>query len=340
MSKKNKTIRVKLIANPDAGNASEGSDNLKLVVEYLKKSGLEVDITLAKPKEKATAVAKRAVKKEYKIVIAMGGDGMVEAVMRGVIGSKVHLGIIPTGLRNNIAKSMGISTNLEEACDLIISDKTSKVDMGRVKTKNGKKYIFFEMATIGISANLFPKISKAALRELSKGKLAAEASIQQKDKPQFFLAINDESKIEIDTLSVLVSNMPVLGNNIKISQEASIQDGMLDVSVFPGFNEVEMRDYYAAVLNGGYSSDRKVQHYQMRKLKVKTAPKLNVIADGVSLGKGPVTIKVLPGALRVITTGKIPGQKKPQKTGAKILTPPVSRPNGKKHLVENVILSK
>lgn len=56
----------------------------------------------------------------------------------------------------------------------------------------------------------------------------------------------------------------------------------------------------------------KVQHYQARKLKVKTSPKLDVMADGVALGRGTVTIKVRPGAMRVIAPEPGMGMEKPQ----------------------------
>src|SRR5512135_124110 len=135
MSKKDKTIHVKLIANPGAGKASEAANNLKLVTGCLEKNGLKVDVALAKPKEKATPMARRAIKDGYKIVIAMGGDGTIEAVMRGLIGSKVRLGIVPAGTENNIAMSLGISKDLEEACALIASDHTLKLDVGQVKTR-------------------------------------------------------------------------------------------------------------------------------------------------------------------------------------------------------------
>ena len=87
MSKKEKSIQVKLIANPGAGKAGESAKNLKLVIGYLEKLGFKVDVAFAKPKEKATPIAKQAVKDGYKVVIAMGGDGTIEAVMRGMVGS-------------------------------------------------------------------------------------------------------------------------------------------------------------------------------------------------------------------------------------------------------------
>ena len=306
MSKKIKSLSVKLIANPGAGKVSDSSDNLKLVTGYLEKSGFTVDVALAKPKEEATPIARRAVKDGYKIVIAMGGDGTIEAVMRGVTGGKVRLGIIPAGTENNIALSLGIPKDLQEACDLIASDHTLKLDMGQVTTRKGKKFDFFEMATIGLSAAVYPDANKAASGKLSNIKATAMTFIHQETRPKVFLTLDNESKIEVETMLVMVSNTPVFGKNFLVAPDASMQDGLLDISVYPDFGKVELLRYYAAVMDGGYSGDGKVQHYQARKIKVKSSPKLDTMADGVELGKGAVKIKVRKGALRVITIGKAP----------------------------------
>jgi len=102
---------VKLIANPTAGDGdtSDAADNRLQVIGYLEKNGLKVDVALIKPKEEATPVARRASKKEYKVVIAMGGDGTIEAVMRGMVGSKARLGIIPAGSRNECRRPLEAS---------------------------------------------------------------------------------------------------------------------------------------------------------------------------------------------------------------------------------------
>jgi YegS/Rv2252/BmrU family lipid kinase len=326
MSKHNKSLRVKLIANPNAGegDASDAADNLKLVIGFLKKNGLKVDVALTSPKEEATPVARRAGKNGYKVVIAMGGDGTIEAVMRGMIGSKARLGIIPAGTQNNIAKSLGIPSDLEKACALIASDDTLKLDIGRVKTRKGKKFDFFEMATIGLSATIYPDANKMASGKFSGIKATALTFFHQETKPKIFLTFNDESKINVETMLVMVSNTPIFGKNFMVAPEASLQDGLLDISVYPDFSKVELLRYYAAVMDEGYSGDKKAQHYQARKIKVKASPKLDVMADGVALGRGTVTIKVLPGALRVITSEKNIGVKSTQKDTAKKL--PVTIP--------------
>ena len=316
MSKKNKSIRVKLIVNPGAGNASAAAKNLVLVTGYLKKNGLKADVARAKPKIKATPIARLAIKEGYKIVIVRGGDGTVEAVMRGMIGSKAHLGIIPTGMENNIAKSLGIPENLEEACVLIASDKTRKLDVGQVKTSKGKRFYFFEMASVGLSSALYPDRPKAVGKDLPGIQAATPAPIQEETKPEVFLNLDDERIIKVETMLVMVSNTPVFGRKFLVAPTASLQDGFLDISVYQDFSKAELLGYYAKMMEGGYSGYGKIQRYQARKLKVKSSPKQNVVADGIELGKGTITIKMRPGALRVIAARKSPGMENPAKDEA------------------------
>ena len=86
MHKKKKTIHAKLIANPGSGNGSNRGKLLEQVTRSLKDSGIKVDVAVAKPKEKAIPIARRAVKDGYKLIIAMGGDDTVEAIIRGIAG--------------------------------------------------------------------------------------------------------------------------------------------------------------------------------------------------------------------------------------------------------------
>ncbi len=331
MSKKNKSTRVKLIVNPGAGKAGAAAKNLKLVLGYLENLGIQADVALAKPKEKATPIARRAVKNGYKTVIAMGGDGTLEAVMRGMVGSKVHLGIIPAGTENNIARSLGIPEGLEEACALITADSTRKLDVGQVKARKGKKFTFFELATVGLSAAMYPDAAKAMSGKLSGVKDAVLTLIHQETRPKILLTLDDESKIEVETMLVMVSNTPAFGKRFLVAPNASLQDGLLDISVYQDFSKAELLGYYAKVMDGGYSGDGKVQRYQARKLQVKSSPKLKVMADGIELGKGTVTIKMRPGALRVIAPEKSPGLAEAQKGGAEMTSAPVPAVEGKNH---------
>ena len=301
MSKKNKVIQAKLIANPGAGKPEETPKQLEQATRFLQKQGIKVNVALAKPKEEATPLAKQAVQDGYDMVIAMGGDGTLEAVLRGMVGRKTPMGIIPTGTQNNIAKSLGIPTDLEEACTLIASKHIRKIDVGRVKVKNGKKLFFFELTAIGLVAALYPEANKLQEGKLSKLKDVALTLIHQEPDPEVFLTLDDESKIKIKTMLVVVSNAPMFGANFLVAPDASVTDGLLDISVYPDFSKTELLAYYAKIRDEGFSANEKVQRFRASKIEIKASPKMDVMADGVMLGKGKVEIKSKAGAVWMIT---------------------------------------
>ncbi len=313
MTKKTKVRYVKLIANPGAGKAAELNRSLKLAVRCLEDLGVQADVALAKPKEEATRIAEKAVEEGYKTVVAMGGDGTVEAVMRGLVGTKARMGILPYGTENNVAKSLGIPEKIEDACKLIADNNSHKVDIGQVKLKKGKKTYFFELTVMGLAAALYPPAHKFVKGEfqLSKIKETAETLLQHDDNSKVFMKLDDDSRIEAETMLVVVSNTPMFGANFLVAPHASLEDGLLDVSVYPNFSKAELLAYFASVMNKGYSENEKVQHYRVRKFEAKTSPPLAVNADSVDLGKGNLKIKCLKAALRVLAPEPQEGKANP-----------------------------
>ena len=73
MSKKKKTIRAKLIANPRSGNALENTERLEKAVRYLTEHGIKVDVAFASPKEEGLNIAKNAVKMVTKLILLWVG---------------------------------------------------------------------------------------------------------------------------------------------------------------------------------------------------------------------------------------------------------------------------
>jgi diacylglycerol kinase (ATP) len=325
MSKKNKKTRyAKLIANPGSGTVTGRGKILEQVTRYLKELDVEVDVAVAKPKEAAIPIARKAVKDGYKIIIAMGGDDTIEAIIRGIAGSKVHLGMIPVGTANNLARGLGIPGDLKGACELIASDKIRKLDMGEVRVKKGKKIPFFELVTVGIAAAIYPDALHARKGRLSGIKGAIQKALSHAINPMVTLQMDDESNVKVASMLAIVSNVPLIGTNMLIAPDTSTDDGLLDVSLFPNFSKVELLNYFLKIRNEGFSDDGKIQRYRAAKIKIKSSPKLKVMADGVMLGKGTVKIKVLPGALRVIAPEAGTGVEKPMDSEQEALPAPVA----------------
>ena len=324
MPKKNKQIRAKLIANPGAGDVLEAASRIEQVRRYLLDYGLKVDLALAKPKKEAIPIARKAIKDGYDVVIAMGGDGTLGAVIRGIAGSKVSLGIIAAGTENDIARSLGIPEDLKEACALIASGHTRKLDLGLVSTKKRKKFYFFMLTAIGLTATIFPMIKEVPEGKLSGIKDAVTTLLKFDSKPTVFLTLDDESKIEVETMLVTVANTPLIGLKNLVAPDASMEDGLLDIAVYPNFSKVGLLSYFARTAHEGSTPDGTIQRYRARKIKVKTSPKLDVAAEGILLGKGTARIKTLPGALRVIAPEPGAGAEKPPEEATEELPKPVS----------------
>jgi diacylglycerol kinase (ATP) len=312
MSKKNKSIRVKLIANPGAGTVADKAARIEQVMSYLSDSGLKVDLALAHPKKEATPIARKAVKNGYDVVIAMGGDGTLGAVITGIAGSKVRLGIIAAGTENDIANSLGIPEDLKEACALIATGHTRKLDLGKISTRTTKNFYFFMVTAIGLTATVYPLVKEVPNGRFTGITDAVAAILKFKTKPKVFLTLDDESKIEVESMLVTIANTPLIGAKNLVAPDASMEDGLLDISVYPDFSKTELLGYFARTANEVSIPDGKIQRYKARKIKVKTSPKLDVAAEGILLGKGTAWIKVLPGALRVIAAEPGTGAEKPQ----------------------------
>ena len=86
MSKDHVAGRAKLIVNPGAGKMLASSKILEQVTQALLGYGVPVDVALAHPTKEAVPIVKKAVKHGYSTVIAMGGDGTISAVIRGLAG--------------------------------------------------------------------------------------------------------------------------------------------------------------------------------------------------------------------------------------------------------------
>lgn len=318
-----KAIRAKLIANPGSGKIHGNQFLIEQVTRSLMEEGIEVDIALAKPKKMAVVIAEKAVKDGYQLVIAMGGDDTIEAVIRGIAGSKTQLGIIPAGTANNLALSLAIPEDPLEACKLIAGGRAIKLDLGQLKI-NKKNFYFFEVVTIGLAAAVYPHVKEIPKGNLASIKDAAMTIINHETKPEISMELDGESKITVESMLMTVTNTPYIGLKFLIAPDASLQDGLLDIAVYPGFSKAELFAYFGKVMNGGRTEDGKIQRYRANKVRVTTSPELEVLADGIMLGKGALKVKVRRGGLRIIVPEEAEDLASYMKKASQRLPAPVS----------------
>lgn len=324
MSSKHKPLSVKLITNPNSGKALEAPSLVEQAVRYLSDHGIKVDVAFGSPQEESTIIAQRAVEEGYKTIIAMGGDGTIGAVIRGIAGSDITLGIIPSGTMNDIATSLGISEDVEEACALIVKGETRKLDLGVIKTSKHKKFYFFMVTAIGLTAALFPDLEKAIKGHPSKILDAIETLTHYKPNPEIALTFDKDSKINVKTMLVTVTNTPLIGSKNLVAPDASMHDGLFDISVFPDFSKAHILSYFVRTADENLIPDGKLQRFRAKTVKIKSEDNLEIAADGISLGKGTAVIKMHHGALRVIAPAVGSGAEKSKEQKLSELDAPLS----------------
>ncbi len=142
-----------LIFNPIAGQEDE-TQQLALVRQRLS-AGIRLQVLLTEPERDAKSLAEEALAARPDLIIASGGDGTVSAVAGVLFGSGIPLGVIPRGTANAFAAALGIPTDLERACDLILAGSTRVMDAARC---DGQPLIL--LAGIGFEAETVERASR------------------------------------------------------------------------------------------------------------------------------------------------------------------------------------
>jgi diacylglycerol kinase (ATP) len=289
---------VRLIFNPHSGGGRNPRQRLADALNALEAQGLHVEPVTVSPAERATVVAEEAVREGCKLIIAMGGDGTVEAVARGLIGTKTRLGIVPSGTYNNVARSLGIPEDFKEAARILAEGNKRRIDIGQVKSKRGKAY-FFEAAVIGLESALYA-LGDALPKRNWRRVVNVVRKVFRFPLPTMRITLDQGAPVKVDSLLAVVANTPNFGSVFLVAPEARLDDGVLNLALFAGFSKADVLAYLAEITDARSAGSGEVQRYRARRIKIKATPKQLVMVDNQRLGKGTVTVRIRRRALRVI----------------------------------------
>ena len=291
-------LKAKLIFNPASGNQSESALQLVELLGHLQAQKIQVEIVLVQPGLHLQAVAHSAARSGIKMIIVSGGDGTIENVALGLVGTQTTLGIIPTGTRNNIARSLNIPTNnIAEAVALLRQGRRLKIDVGQArhhKTMRG----FLEASVIGLASSLYP--SADDIQHGDFGKIAEFISTLVLAAPSEIRLQLDHKQKKIITRAhlAIIANMPFMGANFQVAPDVLFDDHYLDVFIYSDLGKIDLIGQ--VIQSADAAPDERIQRFRAKKIVITTIPAMSVIADGVSLGDGSVTVTLLPRALKVM----------------------------------------
>lgn len=298
LAHRRRRLRAKLIFNSAAGNPQESAWQLAELLEYLQATKIHPDVFLVHPEHDLSAIARQAVEEGYRLIIVSGGDGTIENVACGLIDTHATLGIIPTGTRNNLARSLGVPINdVAEAVAVLRAGQRIKVDVGHVQNHNTSRW-FLEAVSVGLVSALYPAADEIQHGDL--GKIADFISTFVTHAPSEIRLRLDNSHHEIVTQAhmVLVANMPSMGGNFQIAPDILFDDRRLDVFVYSHLSKLDLIGTAVQLTAGAH--DQRVERYRAKKVSIMTEPAMPVMADGVLLKDGELTVTIHPRGLAVM----------------------------------------
>jgi diacylglycerol kinase (ATP) len=221
-------IKIGFIINPKSGTNKK--QNLPdLILDHIDKSRFQADFFFTKCAGHATELAKDLMEKNYKRIVAAGGDGTVNEVAKALINTDIEFGILPCGSGNGLSRFLKIPMKLKEAIDLQNKGSILKIDYGTINENP-----FFCTCGVGFDAHIGNKFAQSQSRGfLTYIKETIAAFFQY--RPKKYKINVDGEKLKTRAFLVTVANAGQYGNDVYIAPQADITDGMLDLCILTPF---------------------------------------------------------------------------------------------------------
>ena len=296
--------RALLIINSKSGPNHDSILHVRDLVEMLGTFGIRADVRVKLRKSLTRKEARAAARgKRYKLVIAAGGDGTVEAVASGLVGTEATLGIIPLGTYNNVATCLGIPADVERACALIAGGAARRIDVGQVVAQHMKRpRVFLEVSTVGLGAALGPLGQHIEKGRWDQAAQTLPGVMDMAPTPTRVRLDNEPNGCVSNTLLVTVSNSPRAGAGLPLAPAAHMDDGLLDVCIYADMDQSAILGQFLPNPVGN-SSDvlvNKIQRSRARTVEIDTSRPMPVSIESKLVGVTPARFSVLTGALSVI----------------------------------------
>ncbi len=285
---------IALLTNPTSGKG-KGAAARAAALPRLRAAGFAVQDLQGTDADEALALAQKAVAEGVWALVVCGGDGMVNLGAQAAAGSETHLGIIPAGSGNDVARYFDLPRrDPAAAADRVIASTPRPMDLAR----SGERYFATVMAA-GFDAVVNERANRMTWpRGQMRYNIATLAELRTFQPIPYTLDL-DGTSMQLDAMLVAVGNGPSFGGGLRITEGALLDDGMLDVVIIRPMSKASLIRTYPKLFKGTHVTHPKYEHHRVRSVTV-AAPGIVAYADGERFGPLPLTVECAPGALSVL----------------------------------------
>lgn len=283
-----------LLVNPTSGRG-RGARLAEPVAERLRSLGASIDVVVGHDADEAADKIRDRVDAGVDAVVALGGDGLVNMALQVVAGTPVPLGVVPAGTGNDFARALGLSlTDPMAAVDFLARGESRQVDLGRVAGR-----WFGGVLGSGFDSMVNERANRMTWpRGRSRYNVAMLAELRT-FRPVPFELVLDGEEWQTKAMLVAVGNSASYGGGMRVCPDASLEDGLLDVTVLGPISKPEFIRVFPSVYKGTHVRHRAVTVKRARHVSL-SAFGVTAYADGERVATLPVACEAVPKALHVL----------------------------------------
>lgn len=308
--------RAALFYNPHSGRRKKYRlQDVEAAASILGNAGVEVEIDATRAASDAAAQVRMAVRDGFDTIVACGGDGTIHDVLQGIAGKEAALGIIPLGTANAFAHDLRIPLNPAGAAKALLTATPRKIALGRIDYRdfnNLPAFRYFTVAAgVGVDAHLFYNLNRLMKDRMGMMAYYSKAThLWLTHRMRYFEAefsTNGGDSLKEARLSeMLAVRINYFGGVLReLAPGASLARNDLRLVLCRTGNRAM---YLAYVFRGILGMSNGVPGIELahadkvtcRNIPGEKAEKIYVEADGELLGRLPMTLSMVPEALKVL----------------------------------------
>jgi diacylglycerol kinase (ATP) len=284
--------RVLLIVNR---KSRTGAEQLEAAEACLRAQGLEViALGVDAPREIPKAIQARA--SEIHLVALGGGDGTLNVACEAILDARLPFAILPLGTANDLARTLGIPSKLEDACAVAAKGLKYRIDLGRA---NGK--YFFNVASIGLSVRVARSIDSATKRRWGPAGYALTVIRTLGKQRPFRARIRCDGRLlVVHAIQVAVGNGRHYGGGMTVAADAAIDDNLLHLYSISPLSLMRLLLLAPALRTGWQGRFEGVHRLCGTRIDIDTRRPFPVSTDGEVTTQTPVQFEVVPAAIEVM----------------------------------------
>jgi len=248
--------------------------------------------------------AQNAISQGQRVLLAMGGDGTLQALANAAFGEDVVLGVLPIGGGNDFAAALGLPSDPVKAAKAVLGGQPRSVDLVRAHTADGRTRLYGGGGGIGLDAEA-ARYASGAYRHLP-GRLRYIASALRALAGYVPLSVRIEfpgsnlPSFEARSMLVAALNSPTYGAGLRLAPDATVDDGTLHVIMIEELSKFGVLRLLPRLMGSGELRTSRVKRWRVSRVRLTTDRPCLFHGDGEILGPTPVEIEVAPKAIRVL----------------------------------------